>query len=268
MKGVTHVPDVLTVERRDAIAVLTLNRPDQINALGTAVADALADACRELSNDATVRAVIVCGAGRAFSAGADISEFEQLGAPTDFARFVSGLTRAFSALQRLPQPSVAAVHGFAFGGGLELALACDLRVTGPGTRLGVPEIRLGLLPGAGGTQRLPRMLPVGIAKQLILTGDPLSGQRAYDLGLVNELAPTDDRDSVLATAEALALKVAGGAPLALATGKRLVDDGVAMSLDAAIAYERESVSMLFSSDDRAEGVKAFRDKRQPHFNGR
>ncbi|TDU01793.1 enoyl-CoA hydratase [Streptomyces sp. 846.5] len=256
--------EVLRVELRDRLAVLTLDRPEVLNAIGTGTADRLQAVLEELREDDRVRALVLAGAGRAFSAGADLGEIEAFTAPYQFRAFVGRMTEVYGLLQAYPKPSVAAVHGFAFGGGLELALACDLRVAERGARLGLPEMKLGVLPGAGGTQRLPRLVPPGIAKQMILTGEPVDAERAYALGLVNELT---DTGGALAAAEALAARLAAGAPLALAAGKRLVDQGLLMDLDAAIAYERETVAVLFSSEDRAEGLKAFRDRRPGEFRG-
>jgi enoyl-CoA hydratase len=255
---------VLRTELRDRIAVLTLDRPGQLNALGSATADRLKQTLADLRDNDDVRALVITGAGRAFSAGADLGEIESFTAPGQFRAFVGRLTEAFALLEDFPKPSVAAVHGFAFGGGLELALACDLRVAERGTRLGLPEMRLGVLPGAGGTQRLPRLVPPAIAKQMILTGEPIDAERAHALGLVNELA---EPGGALKTAEALAAKLTAGAPLALAAGKRLIDYGLGMDLEAAIAYERETVAVLFSTEDRAEGLKAFRERRPGDFRG-
>ena len=256
--------EVLRVELRDRLAVLILDRPEVLNAIGTGTADRLQAVLEELREDDRVRALVLAGAGRAFSAGADLGEIEAFTTPHQFRAFVGRMTEVYGLLQAYPKPSVAAVHGFAFGGGLELALACDLRVAERGARLGLPEMKLGVLPGAGGTQRLPRLVPPGIAKQMILTGESVDAERAYALGLVNELA---DTGGVLAVAEALARQLAAGAPLALAAGKRLVDQGLLMDLDAAIGYERETVAVLFSSEDRAEGLKAFRDRRPGEFRG-
>jgi enoyl-CoA hydratase/carnithine racemase len=256
---------LLGLERAGAVAHLTLNRPDQLNAIGTPTVQALHRALDDLANEDDIRAIVVAGAGRAFSAGADISEFEAFESPRQFRAFINRLDECFGRIQAFPKPSIAAIHGFAFGGGLELALACDLRVAARDARLGVPEMKLGLLPGAGATQRLPRLLPVPIAKQLVLTGEPLSGQRAYELGLVNEV--TDGAD-VLTRATALAKVLAAGAPQALAAGKHLIDDGVAMSLDAAIHLERETVAGLFATEDRRIGVQAFRNRTAPVFIGR
>ena len=256
---------MLHVELRDKLAVLTLDRPGQLNAIGSETVDRLAQTLNDLRDNDDVRALVLTGAGRAFSAGADISEIESFTTPGQFRAFVGRLTGVYALLEEFPKPSVAAIHGFAFGGGLELALACDLRVVEQGARLGLPEMKLGVLPGAGGTQRLPRLLPPAIAKQMILTGEPIDAERAWQLGLVNELA---ERGGALAAAEALATTLAAGAPLALAAGKRLIDHGLGMDLETAIAYERETVSVLFSTEDRAEGLKAFRERRPGEFRGR
>ena len=254
----------IRIEIRDRVAVLTLDRPEVLNAIGTASADRLQAALDLLHDDDRVRALVLAGEGRAFSAGADLGEIESFTQPYEFRAFVGRMTKVFANLQAFPKPSVAAVHGFAFGGGLELALSCDLRVAERGARLGLSEMKLGVLPGAGGTQRLPRLIPPAVAKQMILTGEPIDAERAYALGLVNELAEPGD---ALATAIDLAGQLAAGAPLALAAGKRLIDEGLPMDLDAAIAYERETVSVLFCSRDRAEGLRAFRERRPGRFHG-
>ena len=256
--------DFIRIEIRDRVAVLTLDRPEVLNAIGTASADRLQAALDLLHDDDRVRALVLAGEGRAFSAGADLGEIESFTQPYEFRAFVGRMTKVFANLQAFPKPSVAVVHGFAFGGGLELALSCDLRVAERGARLGLSEMKLGVLPGAGGTQRLPRLIPPAVAKQMILTGEPIDAERAYSLGLVNELAEPGD---ALATAIDLAGQLAAGAPLALAAGKRLIDEGLPMDLDAAIAYERETVSVLFCSRDRAEGLRAFRERRPGRFRG-
>jgi enoyl-CoA hydratase len=254
---------VLRVERVGAVARLTLDRPDRLNAIGTCTVAAIHAALDDIRHDDAVRALVIAGAGRAFSAGADIGELEACESARDFRAFIDGLDECFGRLSRFPKPSVAAIHGIAYGGGLELALACDLRVAAPDARLGVPEIKLGLLPGAGATQRLPRLLPVAVAKQLILTGEPISGERAHQLGLVNEVA-----EDVLARASELAATLAAGAPQALAAGKQLVEDGASLSLDAGVHLERETVAGLFGTEDREIGLRAFRARTPPAFTGR
>jgi enoyl-CoA hydratase len=255
---------VLLVERTGHIAVLTLNRPGQLNAIGTTTIKALHSAMDELEADEAVRAVVIAGAGRHFSAGADIDELERMSSPSQFHTFIGALQDCFARLQNFAKPSVAAIQGIAYGGGLELALSCDLRVAARDARLGVPEIKLGLLPGAGGTQRLPRLLPAAIAKQLVLTGEPLGAERAHHLGLVNDLA---DPVEVVPKAAALAASVAAGAPLALEAGKQLIDRGASMDLTNAVRLERETVARLFGTADRAEGLRSFRARRPPKFTG-
>ena len=258
--------DALRVERPgDGIAVVTLTRPDRLNAIGTDTLAALDAALTELDADDSVRAFVVNGEGRAFCAGADIDELAGLDGAAGFARFVRAFTDVLDRLERHPKPSVAAIDGAALGGGLELALACDLRVASDGARLGVPEIKLGLLPGAGGTQRLPRLIPRGVALQMLLTGAPLGAVEAHRLGLVNELS--GDSPAVV-VAMRLARELAAGPPLALGAAKHLVQRGATLSLTDAIDLERETVAGLFVTDDAAEGLTAFRTKRAPEFRGR
>lgn len=252
----------LLSQTNGAITVLTLNRPDRLNAIGSDVLGLLAAAVAAAAADNRVRALVIAGAGRAFCAGADLSEIEALPDARAFRGFIARMTEVYQLISGCQKPSVAALHGVAFGGGLELALACDLRVAEHDARLGVPEMKLGVLPGAGGTQRLPRLVPAAIAKQMILTGEPITG--AHTLGLINELAAPGE---AVPAALSLAAQVAVGAPLALAAGKRLVDQGLGMDLAAAISYEGESVSMLFGTADRAAGLAAFRERRPPTFTG-
>jgi enoyl-CoA hydratase len=260
------VSDALRVERPgDGIAVVTLTRPDRLNAIGTDTLAALDAALTQLEADASVRAFVVTGEGRAFCAGADIDELARLDGAAGFARFVRAFTDVLDRLERNPKPSVAAIDGAAFGGGLELALACDLRAASDAARLAVPEIQLGLLPGAGGTQRLPRLIPRGVALQMLLTGSPLGAVEAHRLGLVNELS--GDSPAVV-VAMRLARELAAGPPLALGAAKHLVQRGATLSLTDAIDLERETVAGLFATDDAAEGLTAFRTKRAPEFRGR
>jgi enoyl-CoA hydratase len=261
---VTDTTAPLLVDRRDAIAVITLTRPDRLNAIGTDTLTALDAALGELSADDAVRALVIAGEGRAFCAGADIDELSTLAGAVAFAGFVHFFTDVLDRLEQLPKPSVAAIDGVALGGGLELALACDLRVASDRARLGVPEIKLGLLPGAGGTQRLPRLVPRGIAKQMLLTGEPLGALDAHRLGLINELSGDAP---ALVVAERLAATIAAGPPLAHAAAKRLIDDGATMALADAIALERATVSALYESNDAHEGLAAFRKQRPPEFQG-
>jgi enoyl-CoA hydratase len=258
--------DLVRLERGDdRVAVVTLDRPAQLNAIGTPTLAELGGVLDQLEGDEAVGTVVVAGEGKAFSAGADVAELDGLDGPRAFARFVQRFTDTYGRLARLPQPTIAAIHGAALGGGFELALACDLRVAAAGARLGVPEIRLGVLPAAGGTARLTKMLPPAVAKQLLMTGEPLTAADAHRLGLVNLVVPDDQ---VLVASRALAARLAAGPPRALAAAKRLVDDGASVPLEAAIVLERETVAGLFGTADRAEGTAAFLAKRPPSFHGR
>jgi enoyl-CoA hydratase len=255
---------VLHSEVEDGIATLTLDRPGRLNAIGSDTVALLHDALDAIEKEGTVRVVVVAGQGRAFSAGADITELDRLQTAHDFARFVRSLTDSFGRLARLPLPSIAAVDGLALGGGFELALACDLRIAGAEARFGVPEVRLGLLPAAAGTQRLARLLPAAVAKQLLMTGEALSADEALRWGLVNQVVPAGEAQ---ATATELARSLAAGPPLALAAAKRLVAEGVELPFDTAVGLERDAVALLFATADRQEGVTAFLEKRPPHFTG-
>jgi enoyl-CoA hydratase len=257
--------DTIKTERHGRVAVLTLNRPEHLNAIGTPTITELAGILTGLDGDKDVGAVVMTGEGKAFSAGADIGEFSAFQRPAEFADFIHRLTDTYAQLQALPLPSIAAINGLAFGGGLELALACDLRIAATHARLGVPEIKLGLLPGAGGTARLTRMLPPAMAKQLLLTGEPITAADAHRLGLVNEVVADG---SALDRSLQLAKTMAALPAQALAAAKRLVDQGVDMPLTAAVTLERETVSTLFGTDDRAEGVAAFLEKRPARFQHR
>lgn len=256
------MPSTLRFERMDGVAVLTLDRPDRLNAIGSDTVRELHRSLDAIASDASTRAVVVTGAGRSFSAGADITELDGLRVAADFAGFVKGLTDAYDRLAACPVPSIAAINGLALGGGLELALACDLRLAHPNARLGVPEVKLGLLPAAGGSQRLARMLPAAVAKHMLFTGAYLSPEDAVRFGLVNAIA-----EDVLQASMELARALVAGPPRALAAAKHLVDAGAEMPLSAGITLERERVSALFDTDDRVEGIRAFLDKRAPRFTG-
>jgi enoyl-CoA hydratase len=260
---VTGTEPIVTVESDGGLAVITLRRPGQLNALGTPMIDALDDALASTGADPSVKVLVITGEGKAFSAGADIKEFGALAGPVEFRGFVEHLETVLRRLERLPKPSIAAVNGIAFGGGLELALACDLRVVDEQARLGVPEIKLGLLPGAGGTQRLPRIVTPAVALQMLMTGDPVDAAEALRIGLANEIAPPG---SALDRASELGRTLAARAPLALAAVKRL-RQAWALPLPVALDHERETVANLFATADRAEGTAAFVEKREPKFRG-
>jgi enoyl-CoA hydratase len=251
------------LEQRGRVAIVTLDRADRLNAVGTEMVAALSAVLEEITADRSIGCLVVTGEGRAFSAGADISEFAAFTAASEFESFITSMAETFGALQELPKPTIAAVNGVALGGGFELALACDLRVASAGAFLGVPEVKLGLLPGAGGTALLTRMLPPGIAKQLLLTGEPLIAGEALRLGLVNEVV--EDGAAAVARAVAIASQLATLPRGPLAAAKRLVDEGGELTLPDAIVLERETVTALFATTDREEGVAAFLEKRPARF---
>ena len=254
----------VTCELDGPVALVTLARPGHLNALNVQLVDELGSVLESLRGRAGVRAVVLTGAGRAFCAGADIKEFGLLDGPVEFRDFIVRLQDVNRAIELQPLPVVAAVNGIAFGGGLELALACDLRVADPRASFGVPEIKLALLPGAGGTQRLPRLVPAAMARQMLLTGDPIDALEAHRIGLVNEIAP-ESRSVERATA--LAATLARRPPLAVAGCRRLLDRSAGVTLDVGQELERQTVAMLFATADRAEGVAAFVEKRAPEFRG-
>jgi enoyl-CoA hydratase len=255
---------VVRSTRRGAVALLTLDGPDRLNAIGQSTLAQLRVALADVAADSGVRAVVITGAGKAFSAGADLSEIGSLAGPAEFADSIRAFTDTYALLDALRKPTIASIDGIAFGGGLELALACDLRVGSRTARLGLPEIKLGLLPGAGGTQRISRLLPTGVAKELLLTGEALDADRAFHLGLLNEVT---EPGKALDAALVLADKLVALAPLALAAAKDLVADGRELPLDAAVVLERDAVARLFGTNDRVEGIAAFREKRPPAFRG-
>jgi enoyl-CoA hydratase len=266
VEGVRVSDPVLTLGREGHVAVLTLERPDALNALSRAVADDILAATAGLAGDSGVRVVVVTGAGgRAFCAGADIAEMGALSGADDFFSFIGHLERAVAAIATLPQPTIAAIEGLALGGGLELALACDFRVVSDTARLGLPEVKLGLLPGLGGTQRAIRMLPRAVATRMVMLGEPLDAATAHRYGLCE--APVAVGDALRAARE-LADRLAAGAPLALAAAKRLIRDGAELPLTQAIQLEQDVGRRLFASSDAVEGVTAFLAKRVASFEGR
>ncbi|MFI5953194.1 enoyl-CoA hydratase/isomerase family protein [Cryptosporangium sp. NPDC051539] len=258
--GTTTPSTGVHVHREGPLAFLRLDGADRLNPIGTATCRALADAVRQVETDGTTRAVIVHGAGRAFSAGADIAELGEFTDGAEFTAYVHAFTDALALIERSPLPFVAALNGPAFGGGLELALACDLRVAAPGGKLGLPEAKLGALPGAGGTQRLPRLVPYGVAIEMLMLGAPVDGTRAYAVGLVNRLA-----DDVLAEARGLAAQLVGGAALVPARTKSLLRDTQRATVHEGIERERAVATELFVSPDGREGFAAFLARRPPAF---
>jgi enoyl-CoA hydratase len=253
----------ILVQREGAILTLTLNRPDKLNAIDGAMLDALGAALGEIERDREIRAVVMTGAGRAFSAGADIKEWTAL-APLEFARSWGLRGHAlFDRLAALPPPVIAAINGMAFGGGLELALCADLRIASEQARLGLPEVTIAALPGWGGTQRLPRLVGPGRAKHMILIGQPIDAARAEAWGLVSEVVPAA---ALLARAMELATQIAANAPLAVQASKRLID--AAVPLTPAATLETHAGAVCGSTEDAKEGRASFLERRPPRYQGR
>jgi enoyl-CoA hydratase len=248
------------VEQRTAL--VRLNRPKQLNALNGAVMDALCAALEELDRDDEVRAIVVTGNERAFAAGADIGEMANA-TPVELLR--TNRIGQWDRIRRTTKPVIAAVNGWALGGGCELAMTLDLIVAGEGAKFGQPEINIGVIPGAGGTQRLTRAVGKSRAMRMILTGDPISAAEAERAGLV--AAVTQD-ELVVEDALALAARIATKSPIALRLAKEAVNAAYEMSLTDALAHERRLFYLLFASDDQKEGMAAFLEKREPDFRGR
>lgn len=256
---------ILLERPEDSIVLLTINRPEKLNALNFSVMSQLEEAFTALKNDQTVRGLIVTGAGdKAFVAGADISELAASDALRARELSLRG-QRVFRLLETLPFPSVAAINGYALGGGLELAMACTLRVAAAHARLGQPEVKLGIIAGYGGTQRLARLVGRGRALELLLTGEPIDAAEAHRIGLVNQVVPADQ---LLATARALLDKIRKNAPLAVTLTMEAVDVGMNCGLEQGLHFESTAFAITAASEDMREGTRAFLEKRTPQFRGR
>ena len=255
----------LLYEVEDAVATVTINRPSKLNALNRATVSELEQVVGELERDEQVRAAILTGAGdKAFVAGADINELTAL-QPIAAASFAARGQRLFRRLELLPKPVIAAINGFALGGGLELAMACTFRLASENARLGQPEIKLGIIPGYGGTQRLPRLVGKGPALALLLTGDPIPAQEAYRLGLVQQVV---SQAELLATARQWAARILANGPLAAGLLLEAVQLGLEMPLEEAMAFEAAQFGLSCSTEDMREGTRAFLEKRPAQFRGR
>ncbi|MDH3580762.1 MAG: enoyl-CoA hydratase-related protein [Hyphomicrobiales bacterium] len=252
---------VTTEKRDDHVAIIRLNRPEVRNALNMEMRKALANAFTALSDDDDVRVIVLTGSGKAFAAGADLTEFVDAGAIEIMKRRTE---RYWAAVTATPQPIIAAIEGFALGGGLELAMACDILIAGAGAKLGQPEVRVGIMCGAGGTQRLTRAVGKYNAMRLCLTGTSIGAEEAHAMGLVSEVVENGEAfDAALAMARAIAELP----PLAVIQTKEAILHGADASLDAALAMERKAMQVLFASADKDEGMRAFLEKRKAEFKG-
>ncbi|MCP3956352.1 MAG: crotonase [bacterium] len=250
--------------RDDRVAVLTINRPTKLNALNNEVRNLTLQYLREIENDDSIGVVVVTGAGeKAFVAGADIQEFEGR-SPFD-QREALRFPRLYDIMANFPKPVIAMINGFCLGGGCELSMSCDIRIASDRAKMGQPEINLGLIPGGGGSQRLPRLVGLGRAMKMILTGDMIGAEEAARIGLVDEVVPHEElREKTLAMAK----KIASKSPLTVRVAKEAMRASERMPIEEGILYERDLFCLCFSTEDKKEGVEAFLGKRRAEWKGR
>lgn len=254
----------LLVDVTDRIATVTINRPKMMNALNTATMRELDALLSEIAGGKDVGVVLLTGAGeKAFVAGADVSEMRHF-TPLQVLEFSRLGHEVLEKIERLPQPVIGVINGYALGGGCELAMACDMLVASDKAKFAQPEVNLGIIPGWGGTQRLPRLVGRNIAKEIVLTGEMIPAQRAYEIGLVNRVVP---RAALMETARGIANTILGKGPLALQTAKSVMNRGLDADLSAACALEEKAFAVMFATADGVEGISAFLEKRKAAFRG-
>ena len=255
----------LLLGKDGGVTILQLNRPQKKNSLNTEMRKELEAAFESIATDSSVRAVVITGGEEFFCAGADIGEIQEANTAEATYKHAREFQLLFDQIEALPQPVIAAVAGYALGGGCELALACDFRIASEGAKFGLPEIKIGAFPGGGGTQRLPRLIGAAKAKEIILTGDPISAEEAFSLGLVMKVVP---KDKLLQEAKSFAGKLAALPRLALEASKMLINRGLEVDLASGLEMEARCFGNLAGSHDMREGVQAFLEKRKPAFTGR
>lgn len=253
--------ETILVSVENEVVTITLNRPKILNVLSQQVMTELETALDELYR-ADIRLLLVRGAGdKAFAAGADIKEF--VGREPEAAASLSAMgNRVLLKLSRFPAPTIAVIQGFALGGGMEIMLACDLRIGTPNAKMGLPEVGLGIMPGYGGTQRLARLIGPGRAKELVFTGKNIDAETAFNMGILNQVAPEEELESVL---KEWTVKLLANAPIGQATAKRVMDQGLETTLEEGLKLEAAGFGKLFGTEDETEGVNAFIERRKPHF---
>jgi enoyl-CoA hydratase len=255
----------IAVSDQGAIRRITVNRPEKLNALNATTLDALTQAFEQAANDAAVRVVVLTGAGqKAFVAGADIAEMANL-RPTEGRDFSLRGQRLMRRIETLPKPVIGMINGFALGGGLELAMACHLRIAADNAKVGQPEINLGLIPGFGGSQRLLRLAGRAAALELCLLGAPITAERAFQLGIVNKVVSATELE---AETQKLAEQLASAAPLALRGTLDIINVGGECGIEEGLQYESAQFGLMFATDDMREGTRAFLERRKPDFSGR
>lgn len=256
--------EVILSENRDGVLIVTLNRPESMNSLNRELLAALNKRVSEISVDRSVRVVVITGAGeKSFCSGADLKERASM-TPIEVKQYIQMIRNTFTMVENLPQPVIAAVNGFAFGGGTELALACDIRIAVSSATMGLTETSLGIIPGAGGTQRLARLLGKGKAKELIFTAHRAKADEALAIGLVNQVAP---QGGLLEAALNMAAKIKKNAPVALEMAKYAINYGSEVDLGSGLAIESNCYAVTIPTKDRIEGLTAFREKREPVYIG-
>lgn len=256
--------DVILTENRDGVLIVTLNRPESMNSLNRELLAALNQLANQVSVDRSVRVVVITGAGeKSFCSGADLKERATM-TPIEVKQYIQMIRNTFTMVENLPQPVIAAVNGFAFGGGTELALASDIRIAAPNATMGLTETSLGIIPGAGGTQRLARLLGKGKAKELIFTAHRAKADEAMAIGLVNQVAP---EGGLLEAALAMADRIKKNAPVALEMAKYAINYGSEVDLGSGLAIESNCYAVTIPTKDRIEGLTAFREKRAPVYTG-
>lgn len=256
--------DPILIDRKGAVATLTINRPNTLNALDTETIAAMNAALDQVESDAAVHVLIFTGAGRAFVAGGDIGDLNSRQGLAHYQEFAEDIHKLFRRIETLDKPTIGAINGFALGGGTELILALDIRILSDKSKLGLPEIQLGLFPGAGGTQRIIRQLPLCRAKEIMFTGDMLTPQEAVNIGLANRVVPHDD---LMTEAMAMAENIAAKSTLVLKLLKRTLSDGGDMPLSSALRHEQAMIGLVLDSGDAHEGCTAFLEKRPAEFKG-
>lgn len=256
--------DAILIENNGPIATLTINRPDTLNALDLETIAAMNVALDRIESDKSIRVVIFTGAGRAFVAGGDIADLNSRRGLAHYQEFAEDIHRLFRRIETFDKPTIAAVNGFALGGGTELLLALDIRIVSDKAKLGLPEITLGLFPGAGGTQRMIRQLPLCRAKEIMFAGEMITAQEAVTIGLANRVVA---HDRLMAETLELAGKIAQKSPLVLKLLKRTLNDGADMPLSAALRHEQAMIGLVLDTEDSHEGCGAFLEKRKALFKG-
>lgn len=255
----------IAYERDGGVAIVTLNRPETMNAISRQLLQELADMMAAIAGDDDVRAVLITGAGeKSFCTGADLKERATM-SPEEVKQFLNTIGAVFTSIEQFAKPVIAAVNGFAFGGGLELAMAADIRLAAESAIMGLTETRLAIIPGAGGTQRLPRLVGKGKAKELIFTGRRISASEACDIGLVNHVYP---QQQLLDEGRKLAALISEGGPIAVQQAKKAINDGLETTLAQGLNVESEAYWVCVPTEDRLEGLAAFKEKRKPVYKGR